>query len=61
MNLLDNDYNNYNGSLGVDYSKDKTKFVVWAPNANNVRLVLFTSNEKEYNDPPQEIIEMNRV
>lgn len=60
MNLLDNDYNNYNGSLGVDYSKDKTKFVVWAPNANNVRLVLFTSNEKEYNDPPQEIIEMNR-
>lgn len=60
MNLLDNDYNNYNGSLGVDYSKDKTKFVVWAPNASNVRLALFTSNEKEYNDPPQEIIEMNR-
>ena len=60
MNLLDNDYNNYNGSLGVDYSKDKTKFVVWAPNADNVRLALFTSNEKEYNDPPQEIIEMNR-
>ena len=60
MNLLDNDYNNYNGSLGADYSKDKTKFVVWAPNANNVRLALFTSNEKEYNDSPQEIIEMNR-
>lgn len=60
MNLLDNDYNNYNGSLGADYSKGKTKFVVWAPNANNVRLALFTSNEKEYNDSPQEIIEMNR-
>eukprot|EP00831_Metopus_contortus_P003252 TRINITY_DN1120_c0_g1_i1.p1 TRINITY_DN1120_c0_g1~~TRINITY_DN1120_c0_g1_i1.p1 ORF type:complete len:576 (-),score=83.60 TRINITY_DN1120_c0_g1_i1:44-1771(-) len=60
MNLLDNDYNNYNGALGSEYSKDKTKFILWAPNANNVRLALFTNDEKKYNDPPKEIIGMNR-
>lgn len=60
MNLLDNDYNNYNGVLGAEYSKEKTKFIVWAPNANNVRLALFSRDEKDYNSHPQEIIEMNR-
>nr|WP_278184268.1 hypothetical protein [Clostridium butyricum] len=38
MNLLGNDYNNYTGILGAQYSKEGTKFILWAPNANNVRL-----------------------
>ena len=57
MNLLDNDYK---GVLGVEYSKDKTSFVIWAPNANNVRLALFGKNEMEYNNSPDEIINMSK-
>jgi len=60
MNLLDNDYNNYIGKLGMEYSKESTKFVLWAPNANNVRLALFGKDEKEYTNAPEEILDMNR-
>ncbi|WP_026888456.1 type I pullulanase [Clostridium beijerinckii] len=60
MNLLDNDYNNYDGDLGAEYSKDSTKFIVWAPNANNVRLALFGKDEKNYTNAPEEILDMNR-
>ncbi|NRT73507.1 type I pullulanase [Clostridium beijerinckii] len=60
MNLLDNDYNNYDGNLGAEYSKDSTKFIVWAPNANNVRLALFGKDEKNYTNAPEEILDMNR-
>ena len=60
MNLLDNDYNNYIGKLGMEYSKDSTQFVLWAPNANNVRLALFGKNEKNYTNAPEEILDMNR-
>ena len=37
----------YKGELGALYSKDKTKFVLWAPTATNVDLVLFN---KDYHD-----------
>jgi pullulanase len=60
MNLLDNDYNNYIGKLGMEYSKDSTKFVLWAPNANNVRLALFGKDGKNYTNAPEEILDMNR-
>ena len=60
MNLLENDYNNYSGKLGVDYSKERTRFVLWAPNANNARLVLFGKNEMNYNNAPEKILDMNR-
>lgn len=60
MNLLDNDYNNYSGRLGAEYTKDSTKFVLWAPNANNVRLALFGKEGKNYNNAPVEILDMNR-
>lgn len=60
MNLLDNDYNNYTGKLGVEYSKESTKFVLWAPNANNVRLALFGKDGKVYTNAPERILDMNR-
>lgn len=60
MNLLDNDYNNYAGNLGIEYSKNKTRFVIWAPNANNVRLELFGDDKMNYNNAPEEILDMNR-
>jgi pullulanase len=60
MNLLDNEYNNYTGKLGVAYSKENTKFVLWAPNANNVRLALFGKDGKVYTNAPEKILDMNR-
>lgn len=60
MNLLDNDYNNYAGKLGVEYTKDSVKFILWAPNANNVRLALFGKDENNYMNPPEEALNMNR-
>ncbi|MDO5518649.1 MAG: type I pullulanase, partial [Clostridium sp.] len=60
MNLLDNDYNNYIGKLGMQYSKESTKFVLWAPNANNVRLALYGKDGKDYNNAPEQILDMNR-
>ncbi|NRZ11047.1 1,4-alpha-glucan branching enzyme [Clostridium beijerinckii] len=60
MNLLDNEYNNYDGNLGAEYCKDGTRFIVWAPNANNVRLALFGKDEKNYTNAPEEILDMNR-
>lgn len=60
MNLLENDYNNYSGKLGIDYSKERTRFVLWAPNANNVKLVLFGKDEMDYNNRSENIFDMNR-
>ncbi len=57
MNFIDI---NYDGVLGVEYSRDKSKFALWAPYASNVRLGLFGKNEMEYNNSPQEIIEMEK-
>lgn len=57
MNFLDN---NYNGVLGVEYSKEKSRFTLWAPYASSVRLELFGTDEKEFNSPPKEIIEMDK-
>lgn len=60
MNLLESDYNNYSGKLGIDYSKERTRFVLWAPNANNVKVMLFGKNEMKYMDAPEKILDMNR-
>ncbi len=57
MNFVDI---NYDGVLGVEYSKEKSRFILWAPYADSVRLALFGKDEKKYNNAPQEIIEMNK-
>ncbi len=35
---------NYDGELGVVYFKDKSKFILWTPVADNVDLVLYCNN-----------------
>lgn len=60
MNLLDNDYNNYSGKLGMQYSKESTKFILWAPNANNARLALYGKDGRSYTNAPERILDMNR-
>lgn len=34
----------YDGDLGAIYSKDKCKFILWAPTAENVQLALYGDN-----------------
>ena len=41
----------YKGELGALYSKDKTKFVLWAPTATNVDLVLFNKDSHDTKIP----------
>ncbi len=35
----------YDGDLGAIYSKDKCKFILWAPTAENVQLALYGDND----------------
>ena len=35
----------YSGELGAVYSKEKTKFILWAPTASEVSLILFDKNQ----------------
>lgn len=37
----------YSGTLGANYSKDKTRFVLWAPTATEVNLALYGINSAE--------------
>lgn len=50
----------YNGNLGVIYSKDNCKFILWAPTAKEVQLVLYGNNGYEYNCKPTDIYTMNK-
>lgn len=50
----------YDGKLGCFYSKDKTKFKLWAPTATEVNLLLFGKNKMEYNNKPVNVIAMKR-
>lgn len=42
-----NKLNLYNGELGAIYKKDSTQFVLWAPTASYVRVVLFSKNDAD--------------
>ena len=50
----------YNGNLGVIYSEDNCKFILWAPTAKEVQLVLYGNNGYEYNCKPTDIYTMNK-
>ena len=50
----------YNGNLGIIYSKDNCKFILWAPTAKEVQLVLYGNNGYEYNCKPTDIYTMNK-
>ena len=51
---------NYDGELGVVYSKDKSKFILWAPTADNVDLLLYGDDGYNYNCKPIQTYNMNK-
>lgn len=50
----------YEGNLGTVYSKEKTEFIIWAPTAKEVKLVLYGTNGNDYNNKPKEVIPMEK-
>ena len=48
----------YNGDLGSLYSKDKTKFVVWAPTATDVKVALYGKEGKDLSSAVQKTVQM---
>ena len=50
---------NYDGELGVLYSKEKSKFILWAPTAEKVDLVLYGDDGYDYNCKPVKTYNMN--
>ena len=51
---------NYDGELGVVYFKDKSKFILWTPVADNVDLVLYGNNGYEYDCKPIQSYNMHK-
>ena len=51
---------NYGGELGVVYSKGKSKFILWAPTAEKVDLVLYGDDGYNYKCKPVETYNMNK-
>lgn len=49
----------YNGSLGVNYSKNSSEFKIWAPLASKVFLLLYGKEGKDLKHKEYEIIKMN--
>lgn len=45
-------------NLGVIYTKDKSTFLLWAPMASEVKLILFGKNEKDYKSKPIKKVDM---
>ena len=52
--------NGYNGELGVIYSKDKCKFVLWAPTAEKVKLALYGNNGYEFDCKAKKVYTMSK-
>lgn len=49
---------NYDGELGVIYSKEKTVFKLWSPLADSVKIIFFGKDGYDYNAAHKEIINM---
>lgn len=50
----------YDGELGAIYEKNKTKFVLWAPVANEVQLALYNTGDYNTEKERKETIKMNK-
>ena len=60
---FDNDFDKlygYDGELGVIYSKDKCKFVLWAPTAEKVKLALYGNNGYEFDCKAKTVYTMSK-
>ncbi|GKX67246.1 type I pullulanase [Inconstantimicrobium mannanitabidum] len=53
-----NEKYNYDGELGAIYSKERTKFILWTPAAEEVRLIIYSKDGREYNSTPGNIVAM---
>lgn len=50
----------YNGELGAIYSPNKTKFILWAPTATNVKIVFYGKDGNDYLNEPQKTVQMTK-
>lgn len=50
----------YDGDLGAIYSKDKCKFILWAPTAENVQLALYGDNGYDFDCEAKEVYIMSK-
>ena len=50
----------YDGDLGAIYSKDKCKFILWAPTAENVQLALYGDNGYDFDCEAKEVYTMSK-
>lgn len=48
----------YDGSLGALYTKNSTQFVLWAPTASDVKLVVYGKNGKDLSVSAQQKVDM---
>lgn len=61
--MFDNEFEklyNYDGELGVIYSQDKSKFILWAPTAEDVKLVLYGNDGYDYNCEAKQSYDMKK-
>ncbi|MBM6837514.1 hypothetical protein H9X77_04535, partial [Clostridium saudiense] len=54
------DLYNYNGELGSIYSKNKTKFILWAPTAEGVKIVFYGKDPYNYSCKAKKIVSMDK-
>lgn len=50
----------YDGDLGAIYSKDKCKFILWAPTSENVQLALYGDNGYDFDCEAKEVYTMSK-
>ena len=50
----------YSGELGAIYSKEKTKFILWAPTADEVKVVLYGNDGYDYSCDAKKVYSMNK-
>lgn len=50
----------YDGDLGAIYSKDKCKFILWVPTAENVQLALYGDNGYDFDCEAKEVYTMSK-
>lgn len=53
-----NEKYNYDGELGAIYSKEETKFILWTPTAEEVKLVLYNKDGRDYTSVSENLISM---
>lgn len=50
----------YSGELGAIYSKEKIKFILWAPTADEVKVVLYGNDGYDYSCDAKKVYSMNK-